>query len=71
MMKRKHYHPFYNEVGRKLRCHRRQRGVSQSEIAEHLGMSRQRYSRIEQRPEKAPKEIQEQINEFLFHDGYK
>ncbi len=70
-MKRTHYHPFYNEIGRKLRYHRRRRGISQSEIAEHLGMSRQRYSRIEQKPERAPKKIQEQINEFIFHNGYK
>lgn len=67
----RHYRPHYDEIGRKLRYHRRRRGISQSEIAEHLGMTRQRYSRIEQRPTKAPREIQEQINEYILRDGYK
>ena len=70
-MRGTHYRPYYTATGANLRYQRQRRGITQSEIADHLCMTRQRYSRIERDPKKAPLAMQAKINDFVMRDGYK
>ncbi len=59
------------ENGKKLRYMRRRNGISQSEMAQLLGTSRQRYSRIEADPDKhMTPAMYITVRDYVFRGGF-